>query len=177
MTTPIVTALADTRTDGPLLGDERAVLDHWLDLYRATLLLKLDGLDADQLCARPVPGCATSLLGLVRHLTEVEAYWALEVVHGLDVDAPYSSATDPDADLLDATPDTAAGDVERYRRTVDVTRERLAAWTDLDGPVAGTRRGVPLNLRWVLTHLVEEYARHLGHADIVREALDGRTGY
>ena len=72
---PVVPERDDTRTDGPMLGDERAVLDHWLDLYRDTLLLKIAGLGLGQLTRRTLPPSSMSLLGLVRHLTEVEAYW------------------------------------------------------------------------------------------------------
>ncbi len=74
-TTPVIAQREDTRTDGPMTGGERAVLDHWLDLYRDTALLKLAGLDAEQLTRRAVPPSSMSLIGMVRHLTEVEAYW------------------------------------------------------------------------------------------------------
>ena len=71
---------------------------------------------------------------------------------------------------------TAEADVTAYRQELETAREHLAGLTDLDAPVAGTHRGQPVNLRWILTHLIEEYARHLGHLDLLREAIDGRTG-
>ena len=175
---PVVREHADTRTDGPMLGDERAVLEHWLDLYRETLLLKIAGLDADQLVRRPLPPSSMSLLGLVRHLTEVEAYW-LRVVLLDEQGVPdyYCTPARPDGDFDDVTAESAAADVDGYRREIDRSRRTTAAWSDLGGPVRGSRRGKPVNLRWILVHLIEEYARHLGHADLLREAVDGRTGY
>jgi uncharacterized damage-inducible protein DinB len=174
----VVAEHEDARTDGPMTGDERVVLDHWLDLYRETVLLKIAGLDADQLARRAVPPSSMSLIGVVRHLTEVEAYW-LRVVLLDEQDVPdyYCTPASPDGDFDDIDPAAAAADVAAYRAELVTTRANTAAWTDLDTPVRGLRRGNPVNLRWILTHLVEEYARHLGHMDLLREAIDGRTGY
>lgn len=175
---PVVPERDDTRTDGPMLGDERAVLDHWLDLYRDTLLLKIAGLGPGQLTRRTLPPSSMSLLGLVRHLTEVEAYW-LRVVLLDEQDVPdyYCTPTSPDGDFDDVDPVSAADDVAAYTREVGLSRANTAIWSDLGLPVAGRRRGKQVNLRWILVHLIEEYARHLGHADLLREAVDGRTGY
>ena len=177
-TTPIVAQRDDTRTDGPMTGGERAVLDHWLELYRETTLLKVAGLDAQQLTRRAVPPSTMSLVGVVRHLTEVEAYW-LRVVLMDEQDVPdyYCTPDARDGDFDDVDPASAAADVARYQNELTTTRANAAAWTDLTVPVRGLRKGKPVNLRWVLTHLVEEYARHLGHMDLLREAVDGRTGY
>ncbi len=174
----VVAEHEDARTDGPMTGDERVVLDHWLDLYRQTVLLKIAGLDADQLARRAVPPSSMSLIGVVRHLTEVEAYW-LRVVLLDEQDVPdyYCTPASPDGDFDDIDPAAAAADVAAYRAELVTTRANTAAWTDLDTPVRGLRRGNPVNLRWILTHLIEEYARHLGHMDLLREAIDGRTGY
>ena len=174
----VVAEHEDSRDDGPMTGGERAVLDHWLDLYRDTVLLKIAGLDADQLARRALPPSSLSLLGVVRHLTEVEAYW-LRVVLLDEQDVPdhYCTPTSPDGDFEDVDPATASDDVAAYCTELVGVRAGAAAWTDLDGPVRGLRRGKPVNLRWVLVHLVEEYARHLGHMDLLREAVDGRTGY
>lgn len=176
--TTVVDEHEDARTDGPMLGEERAVLDHWLELYRATVLLKVAGLDAEQLNRRAAPPSSMSLIGVVRHLTEVEAYW-LRVVLLDEKDVPdyYCTPTSPDGDFDDADPATAAADVAAYRTELLTTRANVAAWTDLVLPVRGLRRGNQVNLRWILTHLIEEYARHLGHMDLLREAIDGRTGY
>jgi uncharacterized damage-inducible protein DinB len=174
----VVAEREDTRTDGPMTGGERAVLDHWIELYRDTVLLKIAGLDAEQLARRAVAPSSMSLIGIVRHLTEVEAYW-LRVVLLDEQDVPdyYCTATNQDGDFDDADARTAAADVAAYQAEVRLTRARAAAWTDLDVPVRGLRRGKQVNLRWILTHLIEEYARHLGHMDLLREAVDGRTGY
>ncbi len=177
-TTPVVAEREDTRTDGPMDGGERAVLDHWLDLYRDTALLKIAGLDPGQLARRAVPPSSLSLIGVVRHLTEVEAYW-LRVVLLDEQDVPnyYCTATSQDGDFDDIDPATAAADVAAYQAELVITRAHAAAWTDLSEPVRGLRRGKPVNLRWILTHLIEEYARHLGHMDLLREVIDRRTGY
>lgn len=161
-----------------MTGSERAVLDHWLDLYRDSVLLKIAGLDAEQLARRPLPPSSMSLIGLVRHLTEVEAYW-LRVVLLDEQDVPdyYCTAARRDGDFDDVDPATAALDVATYRTEVDRSRANVAQWVDIGTPVLGLRKGKPVNLRWVLVHLIEEYARHLGHMDLIREAIDGRTGY
>ncbi|MDQ2849827.1 MAG: DinB family protein [Actinomycetota bacterium] len=177
-TGPLVPELDDDRTDGPMTGDERAVLDHWLDLYRDTVLLKIAGLDAEQLCRRSVTPSTMSLLGVVRHLTEVEAYW-LRVVLMDEQDVPdyYCIPDSPDGDFDDVVATTALDDVAAYQTEIARTRALATTWTDLNTPVRGLREGKPVNLRWILTHLIEEYARHLGHMDLLREAIDGRTGY
>ena len=168
----------DRRSDGPMTGSERAVLDHWLDLYRDTVLLKIAGLEAEQLARRALPPSSLSLIGVVRHLTEVEAYWLRVVLHDeQDVPDYYCTPDNPDGDFDDVEPATAARDVATYRDEVQRTRARATAWTDLGIPVQGLRKGNPVNLRWVLVHLIEEYARHLGHMDLLRETLDGRTGF
>lgn len=176
--TAVVAEQEDTRTDGPMTGDERAVLDHWLDLYRDTVLLKIAGLDADQLACRAVPPSSMSLIGIVRHLTEVEAYW-LRVVLLDEQEVPdyYCTPASPDGDFDDITAATAAADVAAYSAELTTTRSNTRGWSHLDSPARGLRRGKPVNLRWILIHLVEEYARHLGHMDLLREAVDGRTGY
>ena len=178
MTTAIVPDHDDTRDFPPLVGGEREGLDYWLNFYRATVLLKIAGLGADQLAARPCPPSTLSLIGIVRHLTEVEAYW-LRVVLLDESDVPdyYCTPSSPDGDFDDANAADAAANVTAYQQELEMTRAAAAAWADLDGPVRGLRRGKEVNLRWILTHLVEEYARHLGHMDLLREAIDGRTGY
>lgn len=178
LSSAVVVDSEDTRTDGPMTGGERAVLEHWLDLYRSTVLLKIAGLDADQLARRPVPPSGLSLIGVVRHLTEVEAYWLRVVLLDEQGIADYYCTPDrPDGDFDDATAPTAAADVDAYRAELVVTRAGTTAWTDLGSPVRGLRRGQPVNLRWILVHLIEEYARHLGQMDLLREVVDGRTGY
>ncbi|MFC0673691.1 DinB family protein [Brachybacterium hainanense] len=179
-TAPVLPVYEDTRPMSatmPLLGGERELLDAWLDMYRETALIKVAGLTAEQLCRRAVPPSNLSLMGILRHLTEVEAYWLREVLHGEDVADLYSTREDPDGDIEQASAQTAAEDLAAYRAEVARSREAAASWGDLAGPVRGLRRGEQLNLRWILTHLIEEYARHLGHMDLLREATDGSTGY
>ena len=176
--TVVVAEHDDARTDGPMTGGERMVLDHWLDLYRDTVFLKIAGLDPDQLARRAVAPSSMSPIGIVRHLTEVEAYWLrVGLLDEQDVPDYYCTPASPDGDFDDVDPATAAADVAAYRDELAITRANAAAWTDLDSPVRGLRRGKPVNLRWILTHLIEEYARHLGHLDLLREAIDGPTGY
>lgn len=181
VTTPadvVVAEHEDTRNDGPMTGGERDVLDHWLDLYRETVFHKIAGLTAEQLCERSCRPSTMSLIGTVRHLAEVEAYW-LRVVLLDEQDVPdyWCTRESPDGDFDDIDPATAADDVATYALELDRSRATLNGWTDLDGPVRGTRHGKQVNLRWILIHLIEEYARHLGHMDLLRERVDGRTGY
>ena len=155
----------------PYVGTEREVLDGWLDFHRATLLWKCEGLSLDQLRAAPIASSSLTLLGLVRHLTEVERGWFLPFL-GERVDDLYSSQDDPEGDF-DVTDADAEADLARYGETVDAISDLLRPHgldeVEVDGAQA-------YSLRWILTHLVEEYARHNGHADLLREALDGRTG-
>lgn len=167
---------ADARIEPPLLAAERESLDAWLEFHRATVLQKIEGLDPEQLCRRSVPPSALSPLGIVRHLGVVEEYWLGEVLLGEERPDPYCTPENPDGDLLDGTPETALADVAVYREQVAAARDAQAGWTDLDAPVRGLLGRRELNLRWILTHLIEEYARHAGHLDLLREAIDGRTG-
>ena len=174
---PVVRDVLDTRAGGPKLGSEREVLDAWLEEYRLTVLLKIDGLTAEQLAARPLPPSNLSLLGVIRHLTEVDMYWLREVLHGEEIDDLYSTREQPDGDFENTAAATAGADVATFRRETARAAASAATWTDLDGPVVGLRHGERVNLRWILTHLIEEYARHLGHMDLLREAIDGVAGY
>ncbi len=155
----------------PLVGDERTVLDGWLDFHRATLLWKCEGLTFDQLKQTPVASSSLTLLGLVRHLTEVERGWFLSFL-GEPVDDLYSSADNPDGDFDVAHADAAA-DLARFGAEVDAISEKLAGH-GLDE--VEVDEGTSYSLRWILTHMIEEYARHNGHADLLREAIDGATG-
>jgi len=164
------------RPEPPFLAAERASLDAWLEFHRATVLQKIEGLDPEQLCRRSVPPSTLSPLGIVRHLGVVEDYWLHEVLLGEEQPDPYCTPENPDGDLLDGTPATAETDLAAYHERIAAARAAQASWTDLDGPARGSLGGRELNLRWILTHLIEEYARHVGHLDLLREAIDGRTG-
>jgi uncharacterized damage-inducible protein DinB len=155
----------------PLVGDERTILDGWLDFHRATLLWKCEGLTFDQLKRAPIASSSLTLLGLVRHLTEVERGWFLPFVG--EYDGPvYSSDDNPDGDFDVADAD-AASDLARFGTEVDAISAKLAG-RDLDEQEVDDGR--TYSLRWIYTHMIEEYARHNGHADLLREALDGATG-
>jgi uncharacterized damage-inducible protein DinB len=153
------------------------MLDAWLDFHRATLLAKCEGLGAEELTARAVPPSVLSLLGLVRHMTEVERNWFRRTLASEAVATVYGSDRDDgdSADLLAADP---AGDLQRFRDEVDRCRAVAAQHLDLDATAVGIRGGqsVQVSLRWIYVHMIEEYARHNGHADLLRERVDGATG-
>jgi uncharacterized damage-inducible protein DinB len=166
------------RSEPPLAGDERATLVGFLDYHRATLAGKCEGLDAEKLARRAVAPSTLSLLGLVRHLAEVERSW-LRGFAGEATEPIYYTAEQPDLDFDGAV---ARDDVvERafadWRAEIARADEIIAA-APLDQTYVRTGRNgaETFSLRWILTHLVEEYARHNGHADLLRERIDGVTG-
>jgi uncharacterized damage-inducible protein DinB len=156
------------------------MLSAWLDFHRATLLRKCDGLADDQLRLRSVPPSGLSLLGLVRHMASVERGWFRSALAGEDVPPLFRTAEDPDGDFAGA--DTAdPGETFRvFDAECDLARRAVAAAPDLDAFARAERRrgGVPqrFTLRWIMLHMIEEYARHNGHADLLRESIDGVTG-
>ncbi|SCL33909.1 Protein of unknown function [Micromonospora pallida] len=162
-----------TRTRESRLGDERTSLESWLDYHRQTLLLKCAGLTAEQLRTPAIEPSGLTLLGLVRHMAEVEAWWFRENAAGEQVDYPYFTEADPDADF-DVTDADAEADLAVFHREVELARA-ASAGRSLDD-VFTDRRGDERNLRWVYVHMIEEYARHNGHADLIRERIDGVTG-
>lgn len=173
---PVVPAAPDFRVDPPMLGGEPEVLAAFLEYQRGTLLRKVGGLTPAQLCRRSVTPSTLSPLGIVRHLTEVERYWLLEVLLGEELPDLYCSLDDRDGDFHNGTAQTAAYDVAAWVTTVERSRAATAAWGDLDRRAVGRRGGSEVTLRWILVHLIEEYARHLGHLDLLREAIDQVTG-
>ena len=163
----------DPRDSGTTLTDERSTLLEYLRAYRLTLEMKCAGLTPEQLAERSVPPSTMSLLGLVRHLADVERYWFRRVMAGEDASKRYP------------------GEQEQWEAAVadhEVVDEAWRAWRDevtfadslvpqLDLAARGTMRdGNTLQLREVLVHMIEEYARHCGHADLIRERIDGRVG-
>jgi len=163
------------RVDPPYVAAERTMLEAWLDFHRATLLGKSAGLSAEQLRTRSVPPSTMSLHGLVRHLTEVERHWFRRYLGGEDPAPLYCSDAEPDGDFDLVEDADAAVDLDTYAAEVRASRA-LAADRDLDEIVPRPRRGQPLSLRWIYVHLIEEYARHNGHADLLRERIDGAVG-
>jgi uncharacterized damage-inducible protein DinB len=162
---------------GPILGDERATLVEYLRYHRQTLELKCSGLDAAELARRSVEPSTLSLLGLVRHMADVERVWFRRVMAGQDAPRHFSSETDPDGDFDGAVPDpeVVAQAWEVWRAEVAFADRFVAQAPDLD-VVGNTPDQGPVSLREVLVHMIEEYARHNGHADLLRERIDGRVG-
>jgi uncharacterized damage-inducible protein DinB len=170
------TAPAVDRADQGLILDERQALDASLDFQRDTLLLKCAGLTAGQLKERAVPPSRLSLLGLVRHMTEVERWWLR--IHAANTDLPFPY--DPDSTGLDfeeLDEADAAANIENYRQEIELARATLAG-KQLDDvvPSHGDHPERVRNVRWLYLHMIEEYARHNGHADLLRERIDGVTG-
>ena len=170
---------ADPRADPPTQGDERATIAAFLRWQRDTLELKCSGLDAADLARRSVPPSTLSLLGLVRHMAEVERGWFRRVLAGQEAPPRFTSDVDPDGDFDGAVPDPelVAEAWKVWRAEVAFAERFVAEAPDLDltGKVPDRWRGA-MSLRWVLVHMVEEYARHNGHADLLRQRIDGRVG-
>jgi hypothetical protein len=172
------------RVDPPYLDGELASVRAWLEFHRATLLHKCADLSPEQLGERSVPPSSLSLRGLVRHMTDVERGWFRRVLDGQDAPDLYSSDDDRDGDFDGVgregdDPGTAvAGEFARFAEECEVSRSIAAGFGSLDDVGRGrTRRtGDQVSVRWVYQHMIEEYARHNGHADLIRERIDGTTG-
>jgi len=166
----------DPRQEGSSLGDERTTLLDYLRYQRQTLELKCEGLDAEQLARRSVEPSTMSLLGLVRHLAHVERAWFRILFAGQDVPRLYQTPQDPDGDFNGAVADPAVVEeaFAAWRAEVAFAEEFIASH-DLDF-VGDDGHGKQLSLRELLVHMIEEYARHNGHADLLRERIDGRVG-
>ncbi|WP_245573926.1 DinB family protein [Amycolatopsis nigrescens] len=167
----------DPRTYAPLYGDERATLTGFLRSQRETLVLKCDGLDAADLARRSIEPSSLSLLGLVRHLADVERTWFRQVMAGQEVSQLFGSSAQPDAAFDGALPDPAIVEEawEAWRTEVAFADQFIADAPDLEHCGNESYRGA-ISLRWVLVHMVEEYARHNGHVDLLRERIDGAVG-
>jgi uncharacterized damage-inducible protein DinB len=182
MTTPqhradlFIDPVDDPREGGPRLGGERATLTEFLRGQRLTLKLKCSDLDAEQLARRSVEPSTLSLLGLVRHMAEVERRWFRIRFADRDEGNRYQTLGDPDGDFNGAVPDPAV--VEEawtaWREETAFADEFIA---DHDFDFVGKdSQGEPVSLRELIVHMIEEYARHNGHADLLRERIDGRVG-
>ena len=152
------------------------MLDGWLEYHRATLEQKCSGLSAEQLVERSAPPSTMSLLGLVRHMAEVERNWYRRCFAGEEDAGPiYYSDDDPDGDFDNVDASGVAEGFATWHEECEHARE-LVADASLDARSVGTRDGESVSLRWIITHMIEEYARHNGHADLLRERIDGATG-
>jgi uncharacterized damage-inducible protein DinB len=152
---------------------EQEMLRDWLDWHRATLLRKCAGLDAAQLATRAVPPSSLSLLGLVRHMSDTERGWVRQTYRGEQVPDLYYRSDAPDTDFEAADPAVAERDLERYRAECQAVDSALEG-AKLDETF--TLFDNTISVRWMWQHLVEEYARHNGHADLIRQVIDGSTG-
>ncbi|HSP64728.1 MAG TPA: DinB family protein [Candidatus Deferrimicrobium sp.] len=167
----------DLAKDRVATADERTTLAAFLRYQRDTFQLKCAGLDATALARRSVEPSTLSLLGLIRHLADVERGWFREVMAGHDAPARFSSADDRDGDFDGAQPDAGlvAQAWEAWRDEVSFADDSVAAAPNLEVTGHDQWRGAT-SLRWVLVHMIEEYARHNGHADLLRERIDGVVG-
>jgi len=167
----------DPRDTGTELVDERSTLVEYLRGYRLTLEMKCADLDAEQMARRSVPPSNMSLLGLVRHLADDERHWFRRVMAGEDTPARYRTATDRDGDWNGARADPqVVAEAWASWRDERAYAERLVAQTPDLATAGQMPDGSPIQLRVVLVHRIEEYARHCGHADLIRERIDGRVG-
>ena len=182
MTTPqhradlFIDPVDDPREGGPRLGGERATLAEFLRCQRLTLELKCEGLDPEQMARRSVYPSTMSLLGLIRHMAEVERAWFRIRFAERAEGNRYQTLEDPDADFNGAVADPAvvAEAWAVWREEMAFANEFIA---DHDFDFVGTdSQGEPVSLRELLVHMIEEYARHCGHADLLRERIDGRVG-
>lgn len=168
-----------------IAADERTTLEQFLDYFRGVLLRKADGLDDAQARMR-VGASDLDMLGLVRHMAGVERWWFAQALDGSDVPELWINPADPDdgdADFHHQPDDTLAEAVQALHGEIADARRREAAHTSLDdvtaidlGPPDNPERYGRRSLRWIMVHMIEEYARHCGHADLLREAIDGEVG-
>jgi hypothetical protein len=166
------TAPAPSPVDGPLTGDDRPILEGFLNWQRTTLLNICAGLTGQQLASRPLASSDLSLLGLVRHMAKVERIWFRQRAAGQPVEPMYDPSRGKAADFDDGRATEAKADIERLQ----------AEWRRADEAVDGMAfgdtfdvGGEAFSLRMVYVHMIAEYARHNGHADMLRESIDGVT--
>ncbi|MFC5267786.1 DinB family protein [Kribbella qitaiheensis] len=161
------------RPDPPTDAGEKETLVGFLDFQRATLRWKCEGLTPEQLGTAAIDPSSMTLHGLVRHLTEVELGWSVGTFTDEPVVYAYSSRENPEGDWIGLDPSQYDADLHRYDEAVERARSVVK---DLDPGYTVEDDGKRYTLRWVLAHMIEEYARHNGHADLLRERLDGSTG-
>ncbi|MGX7678059.1 DinB family protein [Jatrophihabitans sp. DSM 45814] len=163
------------RVDPPMAADERMTLTAFLDYHRETLRQKCQGLTPAQLLVRAVPPSDLCLLGLLRHLADVERSWLAERLAGGPVSYLYGPG-DGDLEVTEADDASVAAVWATFDAQLAISRE-ITASHSLDAiALKPTRQGERPSLRWILVHLIEEYARHNGHADLIRQSIDGATG-
>ncbi len=168
--------LIDSRREEPgFVLPEREMLEAWLDFHRITLLLKCEGLDDTRRKMRPVPTSKLSLHGLVRHMAEVERNWFRRVlIPESNLPSIWRVPASEEADLDPLDDADWEIDLATWQAECEASRQTAARF-GLDD--TGIRGGQPCSLRWVYNHMIEEYARHNGHADLIRELIDGAIGW
>ena len=171
------------RIEPPMQADERTTLTTFLDSFRSTLLEKAADLTDGEARRAACPPSDLSLLGLIRHMADVERWWFRRVwADDASATALFHSEAhptgDPDGDLHPTEDDTMAAAVDTWLTEVEHARDAVARERSLDTVAAMTMRDgrQSPSMRWILVHMIEEYARHCGHADLIRQAIDGRTG-
>jgi uncharacterized damage-inducible protein DinB len=169
------TAPTVERLDPPNVADERTALEAWLRFHRVTLLQKCAGLDADQLKQASAPPSILTLLGLVRHMTEVERSWFRRRFSMEQIDPVYYTEAQPDGDFENVADADAEHDYAAFLAECDAA-DGVAAGHSLDETFVHPRLNANMDLRWIYLHMIEEYARHNGHADLIRERIDGVVG-
>jgi uncharacterized damage-inducible protein DinB len=163
------------RLDVPFAGDEKVMLSAFLDRYRETILWKLEGLTKEQASAHIVPS-VTTLLGIVKHLAYVERWWFQMNFAGDAVGFPWpKDEPDQDIDFRVTVHDTIESISALYRQEIARSRE-IVAGASLEDLGKDLGEVKPRSLRWIMVHMIEETARHAGHADILRELTDGAIG-
>lgn len=158
---------------------ELATIREYLSNYRLTLAMKCEDLSPEQLAARSVPPSTLSLLGLIRHMARVEHNWFQRSLQGhRNAVRPFWSPDDHDLDFSGAVADPAVVEeaFAAWRAQITAADEWLDGEIDLDAVVLTPRGDQETSVRDILIHMIEEYARHCGHADLLRECIDGRTG-
>jgi uncharacterized damage-inducible protein DinB len=165
------------RREPATTADERTMLEGWLEYHRQTLAWKCEGLTDAQLRTAAVEPSELSLMGLVRHMADVERGWYRRVLADEDTGPIYSTAEDPDGEFHLTETDSWEEAYTTWQAEIEIARNNAARF-GLDDISKGKHRrtGERFNLRWIHTHMIEEYARHNGHADLIRERLDGATG-
>jgi uncharacterized damage-inducible protein DinB len=162
------------RTGGSRVAPEAELLRGLLDWHRSTLLFKCGGLTGEQLALAPIAASNLSLLGLVRHLSKVERNWFRRRLRSEPIEVLYSTPERPDADFEDLDPDRAEAEYATLLAEQDLARQAV-----LDAPLDATLvdgAGEEMSVRMLFVHMIGEYARHNGHADLIRQEIDGVTG-
>jgi hypothetical protein len=161
-----------TRTPEPTAADETGLLLGWLQFHRDALAAKCEGLSDEQLVEQSAPPSTLSLLGLVRHLTEMERHYLVRALSGEDLGLHYCTDEDPEADIEGIDAAMVEASMRTWRDEVRAADRLLDRHPDLSATAAGSARAV----RWHVVKVLQEYARHNGHADLVRERIDGARG-